>query len=187
VMGGAANPRPTADGNRIMRGSAAEAPSVGRLTEEKVKTTHLILMLILVSVAVEAGLAAQDTSGKFDAAGLEEPEVRDFFSAFQQGVLSRRAHQVVDLIEFPLRVNDCNRTKYIGRRDFDRRFSYIFDAQVSKAVKEQTFDTLAASWRGVMIGDHGEVWFEGICEGSTEANPCPKHRIRVISVNKDCP
>jgi hypothetical protein len=144
-------------------------------------------MFFLVSATVEADLAAQEASGKFDAAGLEEPEVRDFFSAFQQGVLSRRAHQVVDLIEFPLRVNYCNRTKYIRRRDFDRLFSCVFDAQISKAVKEQTFDTLAASWRGVMIGNHGEVWFEGICEGSTEADPCPKYRIRVIAVNKDCP
>jgi hypothetical protein len=157
------------------------------LREDTVKTAHLILMPFFVSAMVEAGVAAQDASGKFVAAGLEEPEVRDFFSAFQRGVLSGRAHQVVNLIEFPLRVNACNQNKYVRRKDFDRRFSDVFDAQILKAVKEQTFDTLAASWRGVMIGDHGQVWFEGICEGSTEADPCPKHRIRIIAINKDCP
>lgn len=151
------------------------------------RTAHLFLMFLLVSAMIEAGPATKDASGKFAAAGLEEREVRVFFSAFQQGVLSGRADQVVDLIDFPLRVKECKRTRYIRRKDFARRFSYVFDARVSKAVREQTFDTLAASSRGIMIGDHGEVWFEGICEGSTEADPCPKYRIRVITVNKDCP
>lgn len=143
----------------------------------------LFCSLLLVSPAV--GLA-EEASGRFDAAGLEEPEVRAFFNALQEGVRSGRPDRVVDLVEFPLPVNDCKGTRSIQRKDFNRRFSSIFDAQVSRAVKEQKFETLFANWQGVMIGD-GDVWFQGICEGPAEADSCSRHRIRVVTINKDCP
>ena len=145
-----------------------------------------VLMLFLLLGAVEAYSEKKDAAGRFDAAGLKEADVRDFLRALQAGVLNRRSDQVAKLVEFPLRVNGCKRTQYIQRKDFKRRFSWVFGGRVLKAVKEAKFETLAANWQGVMIGA-GEVWFSGICEGASRKGDCDKYRIRVSAVNQGCP
>ena len=145
-----------------------------------------ILMLFLLFGAVEAYPEEKSASGRFEAAGLKEAEVRDFFRVLREGVLNRRKDEVARLVEFPLRVNDCKRTLSIQRKDFKRRFSWVFGGQVFKAVKEAKFETLSANYQGVMIGA-GEVWFSGICEGPPAKGDCSKYRIRVTAVNRGCP
>src|SRR5204862_5338983 len=103
-----------------------------------------VVALFLLLGAAEAYPEEKSASGRFDAAGLKEADVRDFLSALQAGALNRRSDQVAKLVEFPLRVNDCKRTQYIQRKDFKRRFSWVFGGRVLKAVKEAKFETLSA-------------------------------------------
>lgn len=143
----------------------------------------LLLALALVSPFLAS--AAENGVGRFEAAGLEDGEVRKFFQGFQEAITSRRADQVAGFVEFPLRVNLCKGSQTIQRKDFARRFPSVFDARISEAVRKQTFENLFTNSQGVMIGD-GEVWFSGVCEGTAD-DPCSKQRIRVITVNKGCP
>lgn len=144
----------------------------------------LLLALALVSPLLAS--AVENAAGRFEAAGLEDGEVRKFFQGFQEAVRSRNADRVAGFVEFPLRVNLCKGSQTIQRKDFARRFPSVFDARISEAVRKQTFESLFANSQGVMIGD-GEVWFSGICEGTAADDPCSKQRIRVITVNKVCP
>jgi hypothetical protein len=145
-----------------------------------------ILVLSLLALPLGLQAAPAGDSGRFEAAGLSDQEVRTFLDALQKGVRSSNADQVAALVEFPLDVHQCNRTLHIQRKEFNQRFASVFDRKISKAIADATFETLFSNWQGVMIGD-GEVWFTGICEGSTQADPCSKQRVRVITVNKDCP
>lgn len=145
-----------------------------------------ILALSLLALPLGLQAAPAGDSGRFEAAGLSDQEVRTFLGALQKGVRGNNADQVAALVEFPLDVHQCNRTLHIQRKEFNQRFASVFDRKISKAVVDATFETLFSNWQGVMIGD-GEVWFTGICEGSTQSDPCSRQRVRVITVNKNCP
>ncbi|MFL6194236.1 MAG: hypothetical protein ACJ75H_08700 [Thermoanaerobaculia bacterium] len=145
------------------------------------------LLLALAFVSPLLASAVENGPGRFEAAGLDDAEVRQFLQSFQDAVKSRRADRVVGLVEFPLQVNLCKGSQTLQRKDFTRRFPSVFDARISEAIRKQTFEDLFTNSQGVMIGD-GEVWFSGICEGTAaDDDPCSKHRIRVITVNKGCP
>lgn len=144
----------------------------------------LVLSLLVLPLGLHAAPAGD--SGRFESAGLSDQEVRTFLDALQKGVLGGNADQIAALVEFPLDVHQCNRTLRIQRKEFNQRFASVFDRKISKAIVDATFESLFSNSQGVMIGD-GEVWFTGICEGSTEADPCSKQRIRLITVNKACP
>ena len=101
------------------------------------------------------------------------PDYQVFLSTLQRAVRSRDRQEVIDLIDFPLRVNFSSGARVYRDEDaVDRDFDRIFNARVKRAILAQSAQQLFTRDIGAMVGD-GELWFDRTSPG----------QVRIIAVN----
>ncbi len=91
-------------------------------------------------------------------AGLKPEEVRSFLSNLQAAIAQHDSRSVCAMAVYPLPTRVPG---HVGTTGACRRnYAQIFNERVAKAVRNQTFDTLFANYKGVMVGNE-EVWIAG--------------------------
>jgi hypothetical protein len=112
---------------------------------------------------------------------LQDSSYQTFLTRLQDAVRSDDRKAVIELIDFPLRVNSESGTRlYPDAQAVARDYDRIFTPEVRRAVLDQRFDRLFGRDQGVMIGD-GEIWFDHSC---TNAECSPPGPVRITAVNR---
>ena len=109
-------------------------------------------------------------------AGLKVEEVRRLLDLLKQRVAKDDRSGVCSLANYPLRI----RKSFVpSAADCVSGYKSIFNAKVVAAIGEQRFESLFVNFQGVMIGDTGEVWMDGVCRDQD----CRQYDLRIVTVN----
>jgi hypothetical protein len=139
------------------------------------------LVLAFVAAASAAGAPpAPSDADAFAVAGLTRPDVAAVLTQLQVAVAAHDAARVSVLTLFPLTVRGRPGPK--DASELAHNFDAVFTEKVRAAIRDQTVDSLFASWKGVMIG-RGEVWLAGLCDGDSVPGKCKNHRLLIVSIN----
>jgi hypothetical protein len=112
---------------------------------------------------------------------LQDRSYQTFLTRFQDAVRYDDRKAVLELIDFPLRVNSESGTRlYPDAQSVARDYEEIFTPEVRRAVLDQQFDRLFGRDQGVMIGN-GEIWFDHSCTNPECTPPGP---VRITTVNR---
>jgi hypothetical protein len=132
------------------------------------------MRIVPVAAWLVAGMPLQPASNQFAAAGIDNPQsVFKFLADLQQAVSSDDPASVASLVKFPVDVAiGKTRKRLPSSAEFQKAYAQIFDACLKRVVAATKRDDLAASWRGVMLGQ-GAIWF-GVD---------PDHSIRIFAIN----
>ena len=118
----------------------------------------LLLGLCLSALPARASLTQQ--SNKYEVAGIDDAAVAEkFFRNLQEAVAKDDRAKVASMISYPITVMIGGRKVKLRRRaDLLRRYNFVVNRKVRRAVAKQKAEDLFVNWQGVMIGD-GEIWF----------------------------
>lgn len=98
---------------------------------------------------------------------------RAFLAELQTAVHDGDKTKVASVISYPLMViHGSRRTRIKTKTEFLAKYDTIFDANVQKAIAQQSAKCLFGNYQGAMIGN-GEVWFSQQQDGS----------MKIITVN----
>lgn len=113
-----------------------------------------------------------------DIAGLDPKLAKGFLTYLKQALARGNKEAVSKLIAYPISVSlQGKKRKIASREEFEAHYAEIVTDNVAKAVQNQSYEDLFASYKGVMIGS-GEVWF------SATKGPSGKFdQYRVIAIN----
>ena len=142
------------------------------------RSTILIVVLLFCSCVTSAHPLQRE--GRFDAAGLNEQEVEEFFLSFRDAISTRDKKKVASLLSYPIKVTLSSGARRTIRNqvDFIKAYDRIFDEKFSRLIVETRVTDLWARWTGVAT-PLGEIWFAGI---GSKTSP-DKYRIKIIAIN----
>ncbi|MFZ4833598.1 hypothetical protein [Rouxiella sp. Mn2063] len=122
----------------------------------------------------------QEVNDRLDMLYGSHSNYHDFFETLKQSVTQRNKEQVAEMVSYPLKVNIKGKKVVVKNNlDFIKNYSDIVTPNIAKAITTQKYTDLFSRDTGIMIGQHGEVWFSGICNDST----CKNLIIKVIAIN----
>ena len=156
--------------NVIVTGTRIPKPAISTVSDE-------------LSERSASGAAQRVTTSNAARAGdrKEQDSTRAFLARLQAAVRVNDRRAVINLIDFPLRVNSKGRTRiYRDAQSVERDYGRIFTPEVRRAILRQRFDQLFSRDQGTMIGD-GEVWFDQTCSNA-ECSPAGPIRIKAINL-----
>jgi hypothetical protein len=117
---------------------------------------------------------------KIRVTGLEEQDVKPFFTAIQNAVRQNNAAALSRMVRYPLRLRypKGRNVKVINSTEFIANYSKFAHQNWQRAVMEQRYEELFSNWQGLMIGN-GEIWFNGICRNES----CSERELKIIAIN----
>ena len=112
-------------------------------------------------------------------------DARQFLIKLQDAVRSNNRELVALMIHYPLLVaNEKTRLKIKSKDEFLKRYDFVWNPQVKRALMSQSVACLSyassgftpdeGSQVGFVIGTHGEIWFTTIDETDT---------MKIITIN----
>ena len=135
----------------------------------------LVTAFVLCLLPPAAGPALGQTAPAFAAAGTDEAQVTAFLKTLRSAVSVGNRLKVATLVHFPLKAwVGGEETVIKDEREFQARYSRLFDANVTKAIADARVDALLANQQGVAI-DNGRVWFRPVAEH--------KNAVRIVAIN----
>ena len=139
------------------------------------------LLAIALTLFARSG-AATDLSTvdrRLDNLFGEHEPYRQFLIDLQKAVAAEEHERVAYMVSYPLRARiGAPRTTIRNAAQFLARYDALLPPASTAAIRAQSYATVFANARGVMIGS-GQVWFSGICADQQ----CSKHVVRIIAVN----
>lgn len=112
--------------------------------------------------------------------GSYQPYQR-FFKDLQIAIDQNHRIKVASMIHYPIFINLNNQKfKIRSAREFLNHYNEIFDPQLIQIIQKQSYGNLFANTKGIMVGEHGELWFTGICKDRA----CKKVSVKIIAINK---
>jgi hypothetical protein len=123
----------------------------------KLSTIRVVVALAILSI-----VAPSFAESRFSVAGIEnDKSVYDFLHKLQVAVARDDRKAVASMVLYPLAVGPKPGHKSVMIRNpaaFIRRYRWIVNARVKRAILKQKASELFCRDLGVMIGD-GDVWF----------------------------
>ncbi|MBY9078833.1 hypothetical protein KIH86_27840 [Paenibacillus sp. HN-1] len=95
-----------------------------------------------------------------DAGAQSTEEVEKFAIELKKGILEKNKKSVADKIAYPIDVEvDGKIVEIKNRRAFIDQFDKIFYPDFVEVIRNQCFPlNMDSSYRGIMLGDRGEIW-----------------------------
>jgi hypothetical protein len=122
---------------------------------------------------------AADVDARLDALfGSHEP-LEQFLISLQEASAHERWPAIAALVAYPIKIRIAGHPVRIRNAgEFMTHSKDVLTPAVLAAIERQSYASLFANDRGVMIGD-GEVWFSAVC-GNADCKNAP---IKIIAIN----
>ncbi|GLK84552.1 hypothetical protein GCM10017653_26220 [Ancylobacter defluvii] len=135
----------------------------------------MLMAACLVGAAAPASAqTAAEMDGTLDTLFGSHQPYQDFLHALKQAVAADDRAGVAGMVDYPFKTRIDGKAATIrDAAHFVASYDKIVTAKIKQAVAAQSYPTLFANWRGVMIGN-GEIWFSGIGD---------EGRIAIIAIN----
>jgi hypothetical protein len=140
---------------------------------------YLCIVLAVVAGAPVAARSDEETSARLDRLfGAHEP-YEAFLARLKDAVAAGDRRLVAAMIAYPLETRVAGEPVTLAAPDdVVQRYDQLFAPPVVAAIGRQSYATLFATAKGVMIGD-GEIWFSGICGDAA----CTDVTVRISAIN----
>lgn len=140
----------------------------------------LVALISLFCAPTLAMIVLAQEEGRFFMAGLNEPEVEQFFNSFKEAIAARDKQRVAAMLNYPIKVKlAAGGWKRVTRaNDFINIYDRVFDEKFTHLIQKTGTKDLWGKWAGVTT-PRGEVWFRGIAGHGKQ----PKHTIKIIAIN----
>lgn len=127
-------------------------------------------------------MTVQDMNARLDNLyGTHDP-YHIFFDTFKENIAKKDKVAVAAVVKYPLFVQLKEKQVRIKTaKQFIQNYDAIMTPKIEKIVKEQQFESMLATYRGMAFGN-GEIWFSGFCLDKTCKDP-KKLIIRIIGIN----
>ena len=140
----------------------------------------LISTLLLTDISYATPPSSVDQRIDFLMGANSHTRYHQFFDSFQRAVTNHDARQVATMLDYPLTAQVAGRDKILlNSQQFLAVYDKIFTPSLREVVRKQRYSDLFANSDGVMIGEHGEIWFSGICHQTS----CTRYTIKIIRIN----
>ncbi|MTD39565.1 hypothetical protein GIX45_13270 [Erwinia sp. CPCC 100877] len=149
------------------------------------KIIALLMTITLAGIGMQESTARETTSTEKTDTRLDQlygshQEFRIFFENFQQAISKNDKATVANMILYPITINTSKGVKTINdSAEFISCYDLAITNDIKKKVLNQRYDSLFARDIGIMIGEHGEIWFNGICKDKK----CVTKDIKIITIN----
>lgn len=144
------------------------------------KLSIAFLLTLCTSTTAFAG-SVQETDARLDTLMGTNTHQRyhDFFNQLQKAVKEKDKNTLASMVDYPLTATVNHKEIYIATsREFVKAYDKIFTDRLVKIILDQKYADLFAKDTGVMVGQHGELWFSGICT----VNDCSKFDIKIMQI-----
>jgi hypothetical protein len=110
--------------------------------------------------------------------GSHEP-VKQFLTSLKEDSANKRWPAIAATIAYPIKIRVGGHSIQLHNpSEFLAHSEEVLTPKVVAAIARQSYASLFANDRGVMIGD-GEVWFSAVCGGAG----CKNAPIKIIAIN----
>jgi hypothetical protein len=144
--------------------------------------TLLIVIAVMppgVAQPADTSPGPPDIDARLDTLFGSHDSVRRFLMSLKQNSANKRWPDIALMVAYPIKVRIAGHLVRIrNSAEFISHSEDLLTPKVLAAIKRQTYASLFANDRGVMIGD-GEVWFSAVCRDAA----CKDAPIRIIAIN----
>ncbi len=129
--------------------------------------------------ATGSGADSREVDSRLDTLFGSHQAVKEFLTSLQEESANKRWPAIAARISYPIKVRvGGHRIQIHNPAEFIAHAEELLTPKVVAAIAHQTYASLFANDRGVMIGD-GEVWFSAVCVGTD----CKNAPIKIIAIN----
>ena len=102
-----------------------------------------------------------------------------FLIQLQQAVAAKDKIKVAAMVDYPVTVTVNHQSLDIAdSTTFINEYDKIFTERLNKIILSQKYSDLIAKDTGIMIGEHGELWFSGLCT----VKDCSQFSIKIMQI-----
>ena len=122
---------------------------------------------------------SHDVSVRLDTLFGSHESLEQFLASLQEDCADKRWPAIAAKIAYPLKTRIAGHSINIRNpSEFIAHSEDLLTPKVLAAIERQTYASLFANDRGVMIGD-GEVWFSAVCKDAD----CKNAPVKIIAIN----
>ncbi|WP_158781672.1 hypothetical protein [Pantoea sp. BAV 3049] len=141
---------------------------------------YLILSLGIAGTAVADSVSEKDSRIDTLMGAGTHNQYHQFLTELQHAVASGNKKAVAAMIDYPITVSvNSKKIDIKNKSTFIKKYDVVFNKHLTQIILNQKYEELFAKDTGIMVGEHGELWFSGICT----TNDCKKFNIRIIAIN----
>ncbi|WP_342753902.1 hypothetical protein AAGQ96_14560 [Pantoea sp. MBD-2R] len=140
----------------------------------------MLLSLVLTGTALGGSDTATDARIDSLMGQGTHQQYHQFLTDLQQAVAKGDKHAVAGMVSYPITVTVNQKKRKINTpRAFIQIYDRVFTPSYRKSIVDQQYADVFARDMGIMVGEHGELWYSGICH----SQDCSKFTIKVIAIN----
>jgi hypothetical protein len=134
---------------------------------------------ISAAQATDSSADSREVDSRLDTLFGSHEAVKEFLTSLKEDSANKRWPAIADMITYPIKIRlGRHRIRIHDPAEFIAHSEAVLTPKVVAAIAQQTYATLFANDRGVMIGS-GEVWFSPLCADAD----CKNAPIKIIAIN----
>ncbi len=142
-------------------------------------TAAVIFGCLLILTSPINALGPVEIDKRLDMLFGSHRPYEQFLVTLKESIAAKNWRAVAAMVAYPIKVEAAGHQILIRTPDeFLERAEVVLTAKVIKAVESQSYASLFANQRGVMIGE-GDVWFSSVCGDARCLDPA----IRITAIN----
>jgi hypothetical protein len=129
--------------------------------------------------AIDPGSSPRDVDARLDALFGSHESVKQFLMSLKEDSANKRWPAIAAVVAYPIKIRIAgHRVRISNPSEFMAHTEDLLTPGVLAAIERQTYASLFANDRGVMIGD-GELWFSAVCRSAD----CKNAPMKIIAIN----
>jgi hypothetical protein len=129
--------------------------------------------------ATDSSADSREVDSRLDTLFGSHEAVKEFLTSLKEDSATKRWPAIAAVIAYPIKIRvGRHRIQLHDPAEFIAHSEAVLTPKVVAAIAQQSYATLFANDRGVMIGG-GEVWFSPVCADAG----CKNAPIKIIAIN----